>query len=179
MTYERLVPYRDAGTRFIRANYIPYREGGQVQGFFSLVSDVTQSKRAEQNARFLADASATLATDGATLLAAFGAFLGAALLLGWRVDINKFSLYMLYRNRLVRSYFGASSATRKPHPFTGFDPEDDPQLADMADQRPYHIVNTAIRTEIASAADDATRADKPRAAIAPATINVDANSAMS
>ena len=32
-----------------------------MQGFFSLVSDVTASKRAEQDARFLADASAALA----------------------------------------------------------------------------------------------------------------------
>jgi hypothetical protein len=64
--------------------------------------------------------------------------------LGWRVDINKFSLYMLYRNRLVRAYFGASSAARKPHPFTGFDPNDDPQLADLQDQLPYHIVNTSL-----------------------------------
>ena len=52
-----------------------------------------------------AHADATLATGGTTLLLAFGAFLGAALLLGWRVDINKFSLYMLYRNRVVRAWF--------------------------------------------------------------------------
>jgi hypothetical protein len=93
---------------------------------------------------YAAHANATLATDGSTLVVAFCYFLGAALLLGWRVDINKFSLYMLYRNRLVRAYFGASSAHRKPHPFTGFDPADDPQLAEMENQRPYHIVNTAL-----------------------------------
>lgn len=93
---------------------------------------------------YAAHANATLATSGTTLAVAFCCFLGAALLLGWRVDINKFSLYMLYRNRLVRAYFGASSAHRKPHPFTGFDPEDDPQLAEMENQRPYHIVNTAL-----------------------------------
>jgi len=93
---------------------------------------------------YAAHANATLATSGTTLAVAFCCFLGAALLLGWRVDINKFSLYMLYRNRLVRAYFGASSARRKPHPFTGFDPHDDPQLADMENQRPYHIVNTSL-----------------------------------
>jgi hypothetical protein len=74
----------------------------------------------------------------------FGLFLLAALVLGWRVDINKFSLYMLYRNRLVRAYFGASSRARKPHPFTGFDPGDDPQLADLKQQRPCHIINTSL-----------------------------------
>jgi signal transduction histidine kinase/ActR/RegA family two-component response regulator len=61
VTYERSIPYRDAGTRYIRANYVPHVEGGKVQGFFSLVSDVTASKQAEQDARFLADASAALA----------------------------------------------------------------------------------------------------------------------
>jgi hypothetical protein len=93
---------------------------------------------------YAAHANATLATDGPTLVIAFLAFLAAALVLGWRVDINKFSLYMMYRNRLVRAYFGASSARRKPHPFTGFDSDDDPQFADLQDQRPYHIVNTSL-----------------------------------
>lgn len=123
-------------------------------GVFALLSSLVQASVAMPTVRcpapvslpciYAAHADATLATSGSTLLIAFALFLGAALLLGWRVDINKFSLYMLYRNRLVRAYFGASSRTRKPHPFTGFDPEDDPQLADMANQRPYHIVNTAL-----------------------------------
>lgn len=93
---------------------------------------------------YAAHARATLATDGVTLLSAFGAFLGAALLLGWRVDINKFSLYMLYRNRIVRAFFGASNRARRPHPFTGFDPGDDLLLAELRYQRPYPIVNTAL-----------------------------------
>ncbi|HEX9171109.1 MAG TPA: patatin-like phospholipase family protein [Telluria sp.] len=93
---------------------------------------------------YAAHASASLVTEGRTLLLWFAAFLTAALVLGWRVDINKFSLYMMYRNRLVRAYFGASSASRKPHPFTGFDPDDDPQFADLQEQRPYHIVNTSL-----------------------------------
>jgi hypothetical protein len=93
---------------------------------------------------YASHASATLATSGRALSAGFLVCLFAAVLLGWRVDINKFSLYMLYRNRLVRAYFGASSAHRKPHPFTGFDPDDDPQLADLQDQLPYHIVNTSL-----------------------------------
>jgi hypothetical protein len=91
-----------------------------------------------------AHAGATLATEGSRLAWTFAMFLGAALLLGWRVDINKFSLYMLYRNRLVRAYFGASSRARKPHPFTGFDPGDDPLLADLKQQRPCHIINTSL-----------------------------------
>jgi hypothetical protein len=93
---------------------------------------------------YAAHANATLATGGGTLVLWFVLFLCAALVLGWRVDINKFSLYMMYRNRVVRAYFGASSTGRKPHPFTGFDPDDDPQFADLQEQRPYHIVNTSL-----------------------------------
>ncbi|QOY95047.1 hypothetical protein IM543_03895 [Massilia sp. UMI-21] len=93
---------------------------------------------------YAAHTGATLATSGPRLAWAFVGFLSAALLLGWRVDINKFSLYMLYRNRLVRAYFGASSRARKPHPFTGFDPGDDPLLADLKQQRPCHIINTSL-----------------------------------
>lgn len=93
---------------------------------------------------YAAHTGATLGTSGARLAGAFAIFLAAALLLGWRVDINKFSLYMLYRNRLVRAYFGASSRARKPHPFTGFDPGDDPLLADLKQQRPCHIINTSL-----------------------------------
>lgn len=62
------------------------------------------------------------------ILMLIGLFLFAAVALGGRIDINKFSLYMMYRLRLVRAYFGASSTQRAPHPFTGFDPNDDPDL---------------------------------------------------
>lgn len=70
--------------------------------------------------------------------------LALATLLSWRVDINLFSLYYFYRNRLVRCYLGASrQPQRSPQPFTGFDPGDDMALADLV-QRPYPIFNTAI-----------------------------------
>lgn len=74
---------------------------------------------------------------------ALAAFL-AALLLSWRVNINVFSLHHFYRNRLTRCYLGATNDARKPHPLTGFDPEDDVGLAELAGQRPLHIVGTAI-----------------------------------
>lgn len=75
--------------------------------------------------------------------------LSVGMLLAWRVDINKFSLHMMYRNRLVRAYLGASNKNRKPHPFTGFDPADDEHMDEMfipnkALQRPCLIVNTAL-----------------------------------
>jgi hypothetical protein len=75
--------------------------------------------------------------------------LTGAFTLAYRVDVNKFSLYMMYRNRLVRSYLGAIDAgKRRPHPFTGFDPQDDLALAQLGMngkvQRPYLIVNAAL-----------------------------------
>jgi len=72
-----------------------------------------------------------------------------------QVNINRFSLHDLYRNRLVRAYLGASHRDRKPNPFTGFDLEDNPlihtiwpQQAKTGEQNPvrrlYHIVNCTL-----------------------------------
>ncbi|HQR52081.1 MAG TPA: patatin-like phospholipase family protein [Burkholderiales bacterium] len=88
------------------------------------------------------------------LLASAIGCLTTGLALSWRVDINLFSLYSFYRNRLTRCYLGATRAPhRQPQPFTGFDPEDDLPLHQLGrisggghleSQRPYHIVNTAL-----------------------------------
>ncbi|MBW8329716.1 MAG: hypothetical protein K0M48_11365 [Thiobacillus sp.] len=77
----------------------------------------------------------------------------AAAALAWRIDVNLFSIYHFYRQRLVRCYLGASRCKlRVPHPFTGFDPRDDIKLSDLCSmplgkpqcQRPYPIHNTAM-----------------------------------
>lgn len=78
-----------------------------------------------------------------------GCLLVVGLALARRVDVNKFSLSMMYRNRLVRAYLGASNAERNPNPFTGFDERDDLHLASLLGnagiiQRPYPIINTAL-----------------------------------
>jgi hypothetical protein len=59
-----------------------------------------------------------------------------AVVFGWRVDINRFSLHDMYKNRLIRCYLGASNQMRKPNLFTGFDPNDDIALADLAPLQP-------------------------------------------
>lgn len=75
---------------------------------------------------------------------------GAALMLAFRVDVNVFSMNLLYRNRLVRCYLGASRLDGKRHanPFTGFDPADDLSLAELQSERgyrgPYPIVCSAL-----------------------------------
>jgi hypothetical protein len=41
------------------------------------------------------------------------------------IDLNRFSMHGMYRDRIVRAYLGASRAeSRRPDPFTGFDPDD-------------------------------------------------------
>lgn len=79
--------------------------------------------------------------------------------LGFFVDVNLFTFFNFYRNRLARCYLGASrfvmgsreerrgwlaAGGRRPHIATDFDPDDDLDLSELRDIRPYPIVNTAI-----------------------------------
>jgi hypothetical protein len=52
------------------------------------------------------------------ILLVFGACVATASLLAWRVDVNEFSTHLLYRNRLVRCFLGAS--VPPPRPFQPF-----------------------------------------------------------
>lgn len=80
---------------------------------------------------------------------------GTSVVLDLVVNLNDFSIHSLYRNRLIRSYLGASRPFRRPNPFTGFDPNDDLQMSDLewerppanslpARQRPLHVVNASL-----------------------------------
>jgi hypothetical protein len=71
------------------------------------------------------------------------------------VNVNRFSLHALYRNRLVRAYLGASNLGRRPDPFTGFADDDDLPLADLRNvqaepplenevRAPLHVINSAL-----------------------------------
>jgi len=83
--------------------------------------------------------------------AAFAALAGVLSLM---ININKFSLHSIYRNRLIRAYLGASRLKeyhqkRRPNQFTGFDPDDNLQLHELAPphhaiRKPFHILNIAI-----------------------------------
>lgn len=60
------------------------------------------------------------------------------------VDINRFSLHCMYRNRLTRAYLGASRRDiRKPTPLTGFDSDDNLAVKDLP-KRPFQIINMAL-----------------------------------
>ena len=60
------------------------------------------------------------------------------------INVNRFSLHSVYRNRLIRAYLGASNPRREPNPFTGFDPRDNLRLDALAGQRPLPVVNMAL-----------------------------------
>jgi len=100
-------------------------------------------------------------TPPLTLLAAFAALLGLALLVSNRIGVNAFSLHSMYGNRLVRAYLAASRkhGERRPHWFTGFDPKDnvpmnelwpadaqtgEPSPSAATPPRLLHIVNIAL-----------------------------------
>jgi hypothetical protein len=68
--------------------------------------------------------------------------LGAAM--GYFINVNRFSLQAMYRNRLVRAYLGASNTRRRPNLFTGFDPEDNVRMHELRQNRPLHVVNMAL-----------------------------------
>ncbi len=65
------------------------------------------------------------------------------------VDINRFSLHAVYRNRLIRAFLGASRH-ETPDPFTGFDAADNPEMhrlwgpVDQKNWRPLHVINVAL-----------------------------------
>jgi patatin-like phospholipase len=61
----------------------------------------------------------------------FVVFFALGALMSVSININKFSLHSMYRNRLIRAYLGASREKRKPNPFTGFDPDDNIQMHEL------------------------------------------------
>ncbi len=69
------------------------------------------------------------------------------------VNINRFSLHALYRNRLTRCYLGASNQKRRPDEFSGFDFSDNlcvhklwpPKSGGVVNSLSlFHVVNIAL-----------------------------------
>ncbi len=61
------------------------------------------------------------------------------------ININRFSLHAMYRNRLIRAYLGASNPKRNAARFTGFAPEDNLLMRDLQTGfKPFHVVNVAL-----------------------------------
>jgi hypothetical protein len=55
------------------------------------------------------------------------AFFALAVIASRFININRFSLHAMYRNRIIRAFLGASRR-RRPDRFTGFDLEDNPRV---------------------------------------------------
>jgi hypothetical protein len=66
-----------------------------------------------------------------------------SLILSRVIDANKFSLHAMYRNRLIRTFLGASNRDRNPNPFTGFDPADNFPVSKLP-ARPLHVFNMTL-----------------------------------
>src|SRR5262249_38537004 len=80
----------------------------------------------------------------------FGAFFVSlytllfGIVMGFFINANKFSLQAIYRNRLIRAYLAASRRMRRPHLFTGFDPDDNFSLREMPAEKPLHLINASL-----------------------------------
>ncbi|MGB6935986.1 MAG: hypothetical protein WBE14_04610, partial [Xanthobacteraceae bacterium] len=70
------------------------------------------------------------------LLIGSGVIVVIALVASYCVNINRFSLHALYRNRLIRAYLGASCPVRHPDPFTGFDGDDNIRVHELWSKKP-------------------------------------------
>jgi len=87
-----------------------------------------------------------------SLTFALAAFAAAALVAARYININKFSLHAMYRDRLIRAYLGASnperykcsaSASTGPNQFTGFAQSDNFSMCQLV-RRPFHVVNVCL-----------------------------------
>jgi Patatin-like phospholipase len=64
----------------------------------------------------------------APVLKLCGAMIIVGFLFSLFVNVNRFSLHGVYRDRIVRTFLGASRRKRSPNPFTGFDQHDNLHL---------------------------------------------------
>jgi hypothetical protein len=93
------------------------------------------------------------------LIVALGVLVAVGLVASMSVNINRFSLHSLYRNRLIRAYLGASNVEREVDPFTNFAVADNVWMYSLwptqvddgvwpptsrAQWRPFHVINMAL-----------------------------------
>ncbi|HEX9366525.1 MAG TPA: hypothetical protein VF921_07855 [Vicinamibacterales bacterium] len=74
----------------------------------------------------------------------FGGLLAFGLIMSRFVPVNRFSLHGMYRQRLIRTFLGASRRDRHPNGFTGFDAHDDLCVHELEAVRPLHVVCTTL-----------------------------------
>ena len=103
VTFERLLPYRHGGDRFVQVNYIPDRApDGAVKGYFALVTDLTERKRRELNAALLAEVGSALARPltveaiMATVGEQIGRHMAAARVVFVELDLDRNQTFVRY-----------------------------------------------------------------------------------
>ncbi|HEX7180856.1 MAG TPA: hypothetical protein VF756_03375 [Thermoanaerobaculia bacterium] len=79
-----------------------------------------------------------------TILATAALLFGFGSLMGRFVNVNRFSLQAMYRNRLVRAYLGATNRRRRPNLFTGFDPNDNLRMHSLKANKPFPLINMCL-----------------------------------
>jgi hypothetical protein len=71
-----------------------------------------------------------------------------------RINVNRFSMHGVYRNRLMRAFLGAARTTRAPDPFTGLDPDDNPRMSTLLSggkpRKLFHVINVALNVTSSS-----------------------------
>ncbi|OJW29595.1 MAG: hypothetical protein BGO51_11160 [Rhodospirillales bacterium 69-11] len=88
----------------------------------------------------------------ALLIAHFSAAVliaGGVAWVNWVVNVNRYSMHAIYRNRLTRAFLGsARQEDRKPDPFTNFDPNDAMPLSTLAGatgtRRLFPVINMTL-----------------------------------
>ncbi|HVH82863.1 MAG TPA: hypothetical protein VM713_00970, partial [Steroidobacteraceae bacterium] len=92
------------------------------------------------------DSEIAVDEEAAVILALIGLSFG----ISYFVNVNRFSMHALYRNRLVRAFLGSARrpGNRDPDPFTRFDAMDNPRLAAVTPRsgpdRLFHVINTTL-----------------------------------
>jgi len=98
-----------------------------------------------------------------TALAVIAASAWVAGSLSRRININRFSMHAMYRNRLVRAFLGSARQQdlRRPDRYTAFDPHDDIRLSDTFENRNpkslFPVINVALNR---TSGKDTARAER-------------------
>ena len=85
-----------------------------------------------------------LSGKAGSLMATILVLIVISLLTSWLFGVNRFSLHAFYGNRLVRSYLASSRRARDPDQETGFDENDNISLSLLKENKPFHILNSAL-----------------------------------
>jgi hypothetical protein len=85
------------------------------------------------------------------------------------VNVNRFSMHAVYRNRLTRAFLGSARNRRAQDPFTGFDPQDNTPLSSLLHNANslFPVINTTLNITAGNNAPRRSPAGRPRCAIPP------------